>query len=286
MARVLLLLLGLVATLVAAATASELHLPADIYDNAAGEWSVEVLSACRAPLLGSVTFLNTTAQVQWQDATAPEMRISGQPTKAALSAAALAEFMTKDGREYLYSVCDQQENYLATPQRPTQQSGMLTTYVKTYSGVLRGDGEGDACDGAAERNVAVYAVGAPLRPSAGKDWRMQEALYVIEVVIETKNVAATCASKHGAAAADAAQEGKKRQRKRRAHRTLSTGAVVSQADEMVMENGVVTLRFVRRTVAHQPWYLRFYSPLMFATIFIIYRVVHTFSSTRAAKSSP
>ncbi|KAK7198534.1 hypothetical protein NESM_000815100 [Novymonas esmeraldas] len=284
MARALVFLLGLV-LLAAGAAALELHLPAEIYDNAAGDWSVEVISSCRPSLLGTVTLLNTTAVVEWQDDGAPEMRISGQSAKSSLSAAALAHFVATESLEVSYALCEREENYLATPQRPAQVSGMATTYLTAYSGVLRTAADGGACDGTGERNVAIHAMGAPLAPSHTKEWRVQEALHVIEIVIDTRGMEGTCANAQaGEGPIDAtATENKKRSRKRRAQRFLSSGAVVSAADEMIVDNGIVALRLIRRSSTHQPWFLRYYSPLMFATIFIVYRIVHSFFSARAAK---
>ncbi|CAJ1028687.1 hypothetical protein Q4I30_004935 [Leishmania utingensis] len=280
MARSFVFLMSIL-VLATAATARELHLPADIYDNAAGEWSVEVVSLCRLPLLGTVTFKNTTAVVAWQDEGAPEMRISRQSTKSSMSVSALAEFLTKDNQKLFYAVCESQENYLATSRRPAQVAGMTTTYMKTYSGVLGRSSDESTCDSVSEHTIAIQALGAPFKRSKGKEWRMQESLYVIEIIIDTRNIKGGCA---GTGVSDTALANKKRSWKRRAHRTLSSSAVVSKADEMTAENGIVTLRFIRRSEAHQPWFLRYYTSILFATIFITYRVVHSFFSARAAKS--
>ncbi|CAJ1989871.1 protein of unknown function - conserved [Leishmania donovani] len=285
MARTLLFLLSIL-VIAAAATAHELHLPADIYDHAAGEWSVELVSSCRLPLLGSVTFHNNTAVVEWKEVGAPEMKISGRSATSSLSVAALSDFLTKDSHELSYVMCERQENYLATPQRPVQVAGMTTTYIKAYSGVLSSSSDGSTCDGSSERTIAIQALGAPFTPSKGKAWQMKEALYAIDIVLDTRNVEGTCASKRGAGMSDAALGNDKRSRKRRAHRTLSSGMAVSTADAMTAENGIVTLRFIRRSAAHQPWFIRYYTPIVFATIFIMYRMAHSFSYTRAAKSSP
>ncbi|KAG5475242.1 hypothetical protein LSCM1_03353 [Leishmania martiniquensis] len=283
MARALIFALSLVA-LSAAATARELHLPADIYDNAAGEWSVELVSSCRLPLLGSVTFQNTTAVVDWQEQGAPEMVISGQPLASSLSVAALAGFLTKDSHELSYAACERQDNYLPTPQRPTQLAGVTTTYMMAYFGVLSSSHRGSTCDTTSERAVTIQALGAPFKPTSGKEWHMQEALYAIEVIIDTKNIEGTCAGRKVTKALESVPQNEKRPRKRRAHRTLMTGMVVSKADAMTAENGVVTLRFIRRSAAHQPWLSRYYTSILFATIFIAYRIVHSFCSARAANS--
>lgn len=285
MVRALLLLLSIL-VLAAAATAHELHLPGDIYDHAAGEWSVEMVSSCRSPLLGTVTFLNTTAVVEWKEAGGPEVKISGRPSTSLLSVAALSDFLTKDSHVLSYTVCERQENYLATPQRPLQVAGMTTTYIKAYSGVLSSSSDGSTCDATSERTIAIQALGTPFVPSKGKEWRMQEALYAIDIILDTRNVEGTCASKRGAGASEAVPGNDKRSRKRRAHRTLNSGMIVSMADAMATENGIVTLRFIRRSATHQPWFMRYYTPIVFATIFIMYRLAHSFSYARAAKSSP
>ncbi|GET89650.1 hypothetical protein, conserved [Leishmania tarentolae] len=285
MARSLAFLLS-VMMIAASTTAHELHLPADIYDHAAGEWSVEVVSSCRPPLVGTVTFQNTTAVVEWKEAGAPEVRISGRPAKSVLSVAALADFLTRDSRELSYTLCEHQENHLSTLKRPFQVTGMTTTYMKAYSGVLSSSSERSTCESTSERTISYLALGSPFMPNKGEEWRMQEALYAIEIILDTRNVEGTCALKRGPDALDAMLGSEKRSRKRRAHRTFSSGMALSMADEMTAENGVVTVRFIRRSEAYQPWFIRYYTPILFATIFILYRMVHSFFYSRAAKSSP
>ncbi|KAG5501361.1 hypothetical protein JKF63_03173 [Porcisia hertigi] len=283
MAHPLMLLLSLLVLFVPA-TAHEFHLPADIYENAAGEWSVEVLSSCRSPLLGVVTFQNTTAVVDWQEEGAPEMTISGQSAVPSLSMSALADFLTKDGHELSYTVCEHQENYLGTPQRPVQVADMTTTYMRTYSGELNSPPGGSTCDGTSQRSVFIQALGAPFKTTNNKAWRVQEALYAIEIIIDTRGVKGACVGKRNTGALDSVLESKKVSRKRRAHRLLNSGVVVSKADEMTAENGIVTLRFIRRTSSVQSWFLRYNSPIVFAIVFITYRGVHAFFSARASRS--
>ncbi|KAG5475760.1 hypothetical protein CUR178_03473 [Leishmania enriettii] len=283
MARALVFALSLL-VLAAAVNARELHLPADIYDNAAGEWSVEVTSSFRLPLFGSVTFQNTTAVVNWQEEGAPVMIISRQSPDSSLSMAALADFLTRDGHELSYAVCGRQDNYLSTPQRPTQVAGMTMTYMVAYSGVPSRSLAGGTCDNTSERTVTIQALGEPFKPKSGKEWYMREALYTIDIIVDTINMEGTCVDMRGTGASNPVRENKKRPRKRRAHRTLRSGLVVSKADEMAAENGVVTLRFIRRSAAHQPWFLRHYTPIVFAATFITYRIVHSFCSARAAES--
>lgn len=264
--------------------AQNIQLPAAIYDNAAGEWAVEVLSSCRSPTYGKVEFQNTTAHVQWDDEDVPDMQISGQPTDAPLSLAAVAEFMTKDGQEYSYKTCELQENYLATPQRPATVAQMTSTYMTMYTGVLSPFAVAANCAASADRTVMIQALGTPFKAGDKGQWRLQEALQFIEIIVETRNLAGTCARIRSTDAADTTLNRKRRSRKHRSGRGFNSAGAVSQADEALMENGVLTIRFVRRSGATPSWATRYYTPIVFATIVIVYRVVHSFVSTKAAKT--
>lgn len=270
-----------VSTVVAA---QDIQLPADVYDNAAGEWNVEVLSSCRSPTYGTVKFQNTTARIEWEDETAPDATISGQFTDAPLSLAALADFMTKEGKEYTYRTCEHQENYLATPQRPVSVAHLTNTYMTMYTGVLSTSQAAPECTAATNRNVVIQALGSPLKANTKGQWRMQEALHTIEIVVETRELDGTCAHMRSSEATETALEGKKRSRKHRTGRSFNSASVVSQADEALTENGVVIVRLIRRSASPQSWTVRYYTPILFAVIVISYRVVHSFVSTRAAKT--
>lgn len=271
-------------TLASLTSAQDIQLPAAVYDNAAGEWGVEVLSSCRSPTYGTVKVQNTTARVEWEDEGAPDVMISGQSAESPLSLAALADFMSKDGKEYVYTTCEHQENYLATPQRPGAAAQLTSTYMTMYTGVLAAAGDGTDCTSGTHRNVVVQALGAPPKATSQGQWRLQEALYAIEVVIETKDLDGTCAHMRSAEVVDTALESKRRSRKRRTGRGFTSASATSQADEALTESGTVTIRFIRRTAAASPWAVRYYTPILFASIVIIYRVVHSFVSAKTAKS--
>jgi hypothetical protein len=278
------LAVAVVITVWTAASAQDIQIPAALYDNAAGEWSVEVLSSCRPPTYGTVKFQNTTARVEWEDEGAPDVLISGQSTDAPLSLAALAEFMTKEDKEYSYETCEHQENYVATPQRPVTVARMTSTYVTMYTGVLSNSNK-KGCGVESDRSVVIYALGSPLKANDKGPWRLQEALHAIDIVVETKDLAGTCAHMRSTEAAETALEGRRRSRKHRTGRSFNSVSVASQADEILTENGVVTVRLIRRSAAAPSWAMRYYTPIVFATIVIVYRVAHSFMSTRAAKTS-
>lgn len=285
MLRTALVVVGVaLVALCTAVNAHDIQLPAAIYDYAAGEWGVEVLSPCRSPAYGAVHFQNTTARIEWEEEGAADVVVSGESAEAALSLAALAAFMSKDGREYSYTTCEHQENYLATPQRPGGASPMTSTHMVMYTGVLSTAGAAKSCTDDLRRNVMVHALGAPAKATKGGQWRMQEALYMIEMVIDTKDLEATCAHTRSADVAEAVPDGRRRSRKHRGGRGFGAPGAASQADEALTESGTVTVRFIRRSAAAPSWAVRYYTPILFATIVIIYRVVHSFVATKTAKS--
>ncbi|KPA73549.1 putative mitochondrial hypothetical protein [Leptomonas pyrrhocoris] len=270
--------------LAAVVSAQDIQLPAVIYDNAAGEWNVEVLSSCRSPTYGTIKFQNTTARVEWEDEGVPDVLISGQSTDAPLSLAALAGFMSKDGKEYSYMTCEHQENYLSTPQRPQSVAQLSSTFMTMYTGVLSSSTRQWSCSSGVERNVVIEAFGGPLKANSPGQWKVQEALYWIEIVVETKDLVGTCAHMRSTAAAETTLESKRRSRKHRTSRGFNSVSVAAQADEALTESGIVTIRFIRRSGTAASWITRYHTIIVFTTIVVVFRVVHSFVSTRAAKT--
>ncbi|KPI85193.1 hypothetical protein ABL78_5738 [Leptomonas seymouri] len=273
-----------VVALATAASAHDIQLPTAIYDNAAGEWSVEVLSSCRSPTYGTVKFQNTTARIEWEVGGAPDVLISGQSPDTLLSLAGLAEFMSKDGKGYSYKTCEHQENYLATPQRPQAVAHLSSSYMTMYTGVLSSSTDERGCTPSTDRNVVIQALGGPLKDSNKGQWRVQEALYSIEIVVETADLDGTCAHTQSAELAETALESKRRSRKRRTGRGFSSSSAAIEMDGPLAEHGIVTIRFIRRNAAASSWMVRYYTPIAFVTIMVAYRVVRSFVSTRAEKT--
>lgn len=264
------------------ASSYELQIPSEVYENARGTWSVEFLSACRPPTYGEVTFENTTATVKWSAETeVPPIIISGVSTESSLSLGGLAPFMAKDGVEHSYTICETQDNYLATPRRPRQVATMTSTYLKEYTGLLATAQSGEVCSPAAPRTVSIRVMGMPLPPPpSSSKWELHEALYTIEMTLSTKGLDDACSVKRSAV--EPVSENKKRSRRRRLHRSTDTGAVTSEADEVAAERGLVVVRFVRRSFQQLPFFQRYNGVMLFGFMFIFYRVIYSFFSNREA----
>ena len=136
--------------------------------------------------------------------------------------------MTKDGQEYSYKTCELQENYLATAQRPATVAQMTSTYMTMYTGVLSPSAVAANCAASADRTVMIQALGTPFKAGDKGQWRLQEALQFIEIIVETRNLAGTCARIRSTDAADTTLNRKRRSRKHRSGRGFNSAAVAQR----------------------------------------------------------
>ncbi|CCW61027.1 unnamed protein product [Phytomonas sp. EM1] len=241
------------------------ELPLRIFSQLGGEWKVEVTSPCTFFTDGNVSFSNQSASLKWKDAKVNNLvtRItSGKEGVDTLSLDGLNPFLVNGKRSVSYKICEFQKNQLETLSRPLYGLDMMATELTQYSGVMDGN-----CDLANKRTIFIRTLGIPVEGKKVNALKQKDALQYVEVLVDIQKLPNTCF----VAPAEGAEGNKPRRVKRRG---LRTGSIESDSVDELSKNGLVSIRFSKKSPPRRTFFEKYKTSFTFMIVFLGFRLVN------------